>query len=277
MTGTTGTRGRLALWADNSDPIRIFLYHPYNLALIGLRSAIEGDPRITVVGTSGSRRSLARQARDPRTDVLVLGLPETARPVEFDEIRAVREARTATDRPRVIVLSQNHKQGTVRAAVRAGARAFLSLDSSAEELRHAVRTVAAGGAVLCPCGADALMNAVAGSDSGERGPRTHSHPAGGDALSRREREVLGLLAGGHGSAEIAGQLSVTEATVRSHIHHLLGKLGLRSRAQAIAWAFQHGLVPTAAVVSSTPTSLDRVRHVRHGRRVEHDLQRQLHA
>lgn len=266
------------MWADKSDPIRIFLYHPYNLALIGLRSAIEGDPRITVVGTSGSRRLLSRQARDPRTDVLVLGLPETARPVELDD---VREARTATDRPRIIVLSQNHKQGTVRAAVRAGARAFLSLDSSAEELRHAVRTVAAGGAVLCPCGADALMDAVAGSDVGERDTRTHSHPAGGDALSRREREVLGLLAGGHGSAEIAGQLSVTEATVRSHIHHLLGKLGLRSRAQAIAWAFQHGLVPTAAVTSSAPssapTSLDRVRHVRHGRRVEHDLQRQLHA
>lgn len=256
------------MWANNSDPIRIFLYHPYNLALIGLRSAIEGDSRITVVGANGSRRLLAQQARDPRTDVLVLGLPETARPVEFDDLR---EALTATDRPRVIVLSQNHKQGTVRAAVRAGARAFLSLDSSAEELRHAVRTVAAGGAVLCPCGADALMDAVAGADPGSR---THSHPASADALSRREREVLGLLAGGHGSAEIAERLSVTEATVRSHIHHLLGKLGLRSRAQAIAWAFQHGLVQTAP---SALTSLDRVRHVRHGRRVEHDLQRQLHA
>lgn len=255
------------MWGDHADPIRIFLYHPYNLALIGLRSAIAGEPRLAVVGAGGSRRLLARHAKDPRTDVIVLGLHDATRPVEFEDIRAAPDS---ARRPRIIVLSQNHEQGTVRAAVRAGARAFLSLDSSAEELRHAVRTVAAGGAVLCPCGAEAMFDAVAGPVAVPE----HRPPAGHDELSRREREVLGLLAGGHSSAEIAALMSVTETTVRSHVHHLLGKLGLRSRAQAIAWAFQHGLAP---VTSSRPASLDRVRHVRHSRRVEHDLKRQLHA
>ncbi|GAB1515294.1 two-component system response regulator NarL [Actinophytocola sp. KF-1] len=258
------------MWGDHTDPIRIFLYHPYNLALIGLRSAMAGEPGITVVGAGGSRRLLARHAKDPDTDVIVLGLHDAARPVEFDDVRT---ARGTAQGPRIVVLSQDHEQGTVRAAMRAGARAFLSLDSSAEELRHAVRTVAAGGAVLCPCGAEAMFDAVAGP---VRIPESRP-PSGHDDLSRRERQVLGLLASGHSSAEIAELLSVTETTVRSHVHHLLGKLGLRSRAQAIAWAFQHGLVPSVPPPPSAPASLDRVRHVRHSRRVEHDLQRQLHA
>jgi DNA-binding NarL/FixJ family response regulator len=258
------------LWVDHADPIRIFLYHPYNLALVGLRSVLIGEPRITVVGASRSRALLARHARDPRTEVIVLGLHDAAHPVEFDDIRASRGAGRL---PRIVVLSQDHEQGTVRAAVCAGARAFLSLDSSAEELRHAIRTVAAGGAVLCACGAEAVFDAVARPAE----PPESERLSGYDELSRREVQVLGLLAGGHGSAEIAWLLSVTETTVRSHIHHLLGKLGLHSRGQAIAWAFQHGLAPAVAVTSSGPASLDRARHVRDGRRVEHDLQRKLHA
>jgi DNA-binding NarL/FixJ family response regulator len=262
--GTAASVGQAA-------PIRLYLYHPYNLALIGLRSVLTAAPHIEVVGEGGSRRLLARRVREHRADVAVLGLSRDAQHAELDIVRALRVVGGGVEphpAPRVIVLSQDHEPDTVLAAVRAGAQAFLSLDVSARELEDAVRVVAAGGAVLCPCGAKAMIDAY----TGNRAPP--AQPAVAEELSRRERQVLQLLAEGNSSADMAVVLSVTEATVRSHIHHLLGKLGLSSRAQAIAYAFQHGLVPS---VPSPTQSLDHLGHAAHRRRVEHDLQRHLHA
>lgn len=256
--------------SDRPDRVRLYLYHPYHLALIGLRSVLAAAPWIDVVGEGGSRRLLDRRVREHGADMVLVGLSEDAGEAELDAVRAVR-ALDADPAPRVIVLSQHHEPGTVLAAVRAGAQAFLSPEVSAPELEHAVRVVAEGGAVLCPCGAKAMIDAYVGG-----GPSEPHRVLTEDDLSGRERQVLRLLALGHSGADIAARLSVTETTVRSHVHHLLRKLGLSSRAQAIAYAFRHGLVPSMPT-RSAGQPLDHLGHPGHRRRVEHDLQRHLHA
>jgi DNA-binding NarL/FixJ family response regulator len=259
---------RTATPGDGPDRIRLYLYHPYHLALIGLRSVLAATPWIDVVGEGGSRRLLARRVRECRADLVLVGLSGDAGTAELDAVRAI-SALDTDPAPRVIVLSQDHEPDTVLAAVRVGAQAFLSPEASAPELQHAVRVVADGGAVLCPCGAKAVIDAYVGGE-------VPAAPTAHDDLSHRERQVLRLLAMGGSSAEVAARLGVTETTVRSHVHHLLGKLGLSSRAQAIAYAFRHGIV-AGVPVRSAGQPLDHLGHAGHRRHVEHGLQRHLHA
>ncbi len=127
-------------------------------------------------------------------------------------------------------------------ALRAGARGYLTKDASAAEIQQALQQVIGGQAVIDPAVQHHLVDAIAAD---RRGPPGHQAPAprppGG--LTPREAEVLSLIADGLSNAEIADRLVVSEATVKSHVNHLLSKLGVRDRAQAVSYAYRHGLAP----------------------------------
>ncbi|MFD5762350.1 LuxR C-terminal-related transcriptional regulator, partial [Streptomyces sp. NPDC127044] len=127
-------------------------------------------------------------------------------------------------------------------ALRAGAGGFLPQDATPDELTAAVRIVAAGDAVTTPGVTRALIDAV----RQERPARTTERETGLDMLTERERDVLTAVASGWSNAEIATRLSIAPTTVKSHVSHILAKIGARARVQAVAFAYESGLVRPAA-------------------------------
>ena len=141
------------------------------------------------------------------------------------------------DGPRVIVLTTFDLDEHAYAALKAGASGFLLKDASAEDVLAAIRAVHAGDAVLAPSTTRRLIERVA---PGLPGPRTGPDPL--DRLTDREREVLREIATGASNAEIAGRMFLSEATVKTHVGRVLGKLGLRDRVHAVVLAYEIGLV-----------------------------------
>jgi DNA-binding NarL/FixJ family response regulator len=137
---------------------------------------------------------------------------------------------------RVVILTTFEQDDYVFEALRAGASGFLLKNAPPEQLIHAVRTVAAGDALLAP----AITRRVI-QDYAQRSPRPRDD-ARLELLTEREREVLRLLATGKSNAELAAQLFLGEGTVKTHVSHLLSKLGLRDRVQAVVFAYESGLV-----------------------------------
>ena len=142
----------------------------------------------------------------------------------------------------MIALTTYADDESVLAALRAGARGYLTKDASAEDIRAAIFSVAAGEAALDPAVQHHVVAAVAGdapsAGDGGRGPSDTDLP---DGLTPREAEVLALIAEGLTNAEIAERLVVSPTTVKSHINHLFGKAGLRDRAQAVRYAYSRHL------------------------------------
>jgi DNA-binding NarL/FixJ family response regulator len=156
---------------------------------------------------------------------------------EMDGIEATRQL----PRQRVLILTTFGLDDYIIAALRAGASGFLLKDAPTAQVVDAVRAVAAGDAVLSPAVTRQLLNQV-----GRRLPAAVSQqPEALTRLTEREREVLRMLAAGLTNAEIAHALVVTEATVKSHVSHLLGKLGLRDRVQAVIYAYETRLIAPA--------------------------------
>jgi DNA-binding NarL/FixJ family response regulator len=143
----------------------------------------------------------------------------------------------------VLILTTFHHDEYVVEALRAGASGFLLKDATPEELVHAVRVVAGGDALLSPSVTRQLLDHVLAHLPSQ--PARPPHPALGE-LTERELEVLRLLARGLSNAEIAASLSVSEATVKTHVSHVLDKLGLRDRVQAVVLAYELGLVNPGA-------------------------------
>lgn len=159
-------------------------------------------------------------------------------------IDATRRLRLVADAPPVLVLTTFDDDQLLSGALRAGAAGFLLKDSPAEDLIRAVRTVAAGGAWLDPAVTERVLTAyrtVRPSPS-----RANERLA---ELTAREYEVLELIGRGRVNAEIAGQLGISEVTVKSHVGHIFGKLDLRDRAAAIVFAFDHGVVSPGESIS----------------------------
>ncbi|WP_280437636.1 response regulator transcription factor [Nocardia carnea] len=151
-------------------------------------------------------------------------------------IEATRLLRARGDEPPVLVLTTFDDDQLLSGALRAGAAGFLLKDSPAEDLIRAVRTVAAGGAWLDPAVTGRVLSTYRTSAVAPVAP-----PAGGE-LTGREYEVLALIGRGRANSEIAHALGISEVTVKSHVGHIFGKLGLRDRAAAIVYAFDHGVV-----------------------------------
>ena len=208
--------------------IRVLIADDQPLMRQGFAMILGAQPDITVVGEAGTGTSAVAQARELNPDVIMMDIQMPG----MDGITATRQLRGS----KILVLTTFGTDDHVAQALRAGASGFLLKDATPEQLIQAVRVVAGGEALLDPAVTRSLIRrALPALTAPEVPPRF-------DALSDRETQVLRLIAQGMTNAEIASLLVVSEATVKTHVSRLLTKLDLRDRVQAVAAAYQHGLV-----------------------------------
>jgi DNA-binding NarL/FixJ family response regulator len=195
-------------------------------------------PGVEVVGTAADGEQVLALAASSRPDVVLMDL----RMPRCDGVEATRLLAEQQPEVKVIVLTTYADDRSVMDALRAGARGYLTKDAGAADIRQALERVVSGQAVVDPAVAHHLVDAIAAGPAAARRAR----PQLPDELTPREAEVLALIAAGLSNAEIAGRLVVSEATVKSHINHLLAKTGARDRAQAVSYAYRHGLAARPA-------------------------------
>jgi DNA-binding NarL/FixJ family response regulator len=211
--------------------LRVLLADDQRLVRSGFRMILRSDPGLEVVGEAGDGVEALAEAKRLNPDVVLMDV----RMPKLDGIEATRRLMRLPDPPRVLVLTTFDLDEYVFAALRAGASGFLLKDAPEEQLLAAVRVAADGGALFSPAVTRRLIERFVAL--GDPAP-----PPGLEDLTAREVEVLRLLARGHSNAEIAGQLVVSEHTVKTHVARVLGKLGLRDRTQAVVAAYESGLV-----------------------------------
>ena len=200
----------------------------------GFRMVLEVEDDITVVGEAANGEQAVHSAQRLQPDVVLMDI----RMPELDGIAATR--RITRGRPaaaRVLILTTFDLDEYVYDALGAGASGFLLKDSSPDQLVDAIRVVAGGEALLAPSVTSRLIEQFARTRS-----RTGEPPPGLDELTARELEVFELVARGLSNAEIAASLVVSDSTVKTHVAHLLAKLGVRDRVQAVVLAYESGLV-----------------------------------
>jgi DNA-binding NarL/FixJ family response regulator len=196
--------------------------------LVGLMDGIE----LVAAGSDG-REAIDLVARE-RPDVALMDL----RMPEIDGVEATRQIRSTNTDTQVLVLTTYAEDASLFPALQAGARGYLTKDATAEEIEEAIRALAAGRTHLDPKIQERLVAALV--DQPPSPPAGDAEPP--DELTRREAEVLRLIAAGLSNAEIAAALVVSDATVKTHINHVFAKTGARDRAQAVRYAYEHGLV-----------------------------------
>jgi DNA-binding NarL/FixJ family response regulator len=190
---------------------------------------------IDVVGTAADGTEAVALAADLHPDVVLMDL----RMPRCDGVEATRQLREREPGVKVVVLTTYADDRSVIDALQAGARGYLTKDAGGAEIRKALDDVLADHAVIDPAVQHHLVDAIAS----EPPVQSKSSPSRiSDGLTSREVEVLSLIAGGLSNTEIAERLVVSEGTVKSHINHLFAKIDARDRAQAVAYAYQQGLV-----------------------------------
>jgi len=220
------------------EPIRVLLADDQRVVREGLTLILDLLEDVEVVETASDGEQAVDLAERLSPDVVLMDL----RMPRVDGIEAIR--RLAASRPRigVIALTTYADDASVLGALRAGARGYLTKDASAEQIAAAIARVASGEASLDEAIQTKVVAAVtagAGAEPAATEPEKAELP---DDLTAREAEVLGLIAGGLSNQEIAERLVVSPATVKSHVNHLFAKIGARDRAQAVGYAYRHGLV-----------------------------------
>nr|WP_308129305.1 response regulator transcription factor [Actinoplanes polyasparticus] len=223
-------------------PLRVLLADAAPMQRSGLRAvltaAAPGGSEIVVAGETGDGGEAVELARRLSPDVLItdLTLPR------IDGLGVARAVARAGLPVRVLVMTDHDTDEDVLAAIGAGAAGYLCKDAPADELVAAVRAIATGGAVITPAVLNRILVRVA-----EALPAPETTTASKlDALTDREREVLVHVARGHSNAEIAAALQVSETTIKTHVGHVLTKLRLRDRTQAVVLAYETGLVKPGA-------------------------------
>lgn len=212
--------------------IRVLLVDDQAMVRSGLRMILESERDLEVVGEAGDGQEALIEARRLAPDVVLMDV----RMPGVDGLEGTRRIMTQlSPPPRVLVLTTFDLDEYVYGALQAGASGFLLKDAPADELVAAVRVVAAGDALLSP----KVTRRVIEQFTRQR-PSQPEVP-GLDQLTEREREVLTLVARGRSNSEIAEELFVSETTVKTHVSHILTKLGLRDRVQAVVAAYESGL------------------------------------
>ena len=224
--------------------LRVVVADDQALVRVGFRGIIDATPGFVVVGEAGNGKEAVEVARRARPDVILMDV----RMPLMDGIEATRQITSApeTCHIRVLILTTFDLDEYVYAALRAGASGFLLKDTLPADLLSAIRVVAAGDALLAPSITRKLIGEFARLPAAEtRGPDGPGDPDGAGALSgltEREVEVLALVARGMSNAEIADHLTISPATAKTHVGHLLAKLGARDRVQLVIVGYQSGLV-----------------------------------
>jgi DNA-binding NarL/FixJ family response regulator len=209
---------------------RILIADDQELIRAGFRAILETQPDFTVVAEAGTGAEAVDAVRRTTPDIALMDI----RMPVLDGIAATSRITAGGARTRVLILTTFDLDGYVYGALRAGASGFLLKNAPRDQLLDAVRIVARGDALFAPTVTKRLVETYVGTQA----PRP-ADPAV-EALSPRERDVLGQLARGLSNAEIAAALVLSEATVKTHVAGLLTKLGLRDRAQAIVFAYESG-------------------------------------
>jgi DNA-binding NarL/FixJ family response regulator len=248
--------------------IRVALVDDQELVRAGFKMVLDAQPDMTVTGEASDGRAAVELARRGEADVMVMDV----RMPRLDGVAAAREICSAGPWPRVLMLTTFDLDEYAFAALKAGASGFLLKDVPPAELLFAIRSVHAGDSVVAPSTTKRLLDKfvplLTGSDGGGSGSGGDSGSGARDGngaaagasgtrepadapgncperlagLTGREREVLVQIAAGLSNAEIAKRLFVSEATVKTHVGRILGKLGLRDRVQAVVLAYETGLV-----------------------------------
>ncbi|WP_157252702.1 response regulator [Nonomuraea typhae] len=215
-----------------ATPIRVLLVDDQELVRTGVRLVLRREAGIEVVGEAGDGVEALEALEELAVDVVVMDV----RMPRMDGIEATRRI-TANDGPRVLVLTTFDLDEYVFGAIRAGASGFLLKDTAPRPFADAIRTVHAGDSVLAPSTTRRLIAHFLPRVSG-----SGKVPAARAALlSKREQEILAEIATGQSNAEIAARMFLSEGTVRTHVSHILTKLDLRDRVQAVVFAFENGL------------------------------------
>jgi len=212
--------------------IRVLVADDQRVVREGLGTLLGLLGGIDVVGTAADGNEALDLAIRTRPDVVLMDL----RMPHCDGVEATRRLRDHDAGIKVLVLTTYADDRSVIDALRAGARGYLTKDVGADGIRDALERVMRGQAVIDPAVQQHVLEVIA---AGRDGQGAAAQLPGG--LTTREAEVLALIARGLSNAEIAAQLVVSEATVKSHINHLFAKTGVRDRAQAVAYAYEHGL------------------------------------
>ncbi|QNG18798.1 response regulator transcription factor [Rhodococcus triatomae] len=214
-------------------PITVLLVDDQELMRMGLTMVLDAQEDITVVGEAGDGAAAITAARRLEPDVVLM---DVRMPV-VDGVSATEQILAAGDRTRVLVMTTFDLDEHAMGALRAGASGFLLKDTPPEDLVSAIRSVAAGDAVVSPRVTRRLLARFL-----DDGPQATRDPAILESLTDREREVLVHVATGRSNQEIAGLLYLSESTVKSHIGRILTKLDCRDRVQAVVLAYETGLV-----------------------------------
>ena len=215
------------------DPIRVLVVDDHAVVREGLRTFLELQDGIEVVGEAADGEEAVARATELAPDVILMDLVMPG----MDGIGAMRELRRRSTSARVIVLTSFLDDDRLMPALQAGAAGYLLKDVEPAELARAVRSACADEALIDPTVAARLLHTL--SSDGARGAGAVA--AAIDQLTRREREVLELIALGHSNKRIALELGVAEKTVKTHVGHLLAKLGVADRTQAALLAVESGL------------------------------------
>ncbi len=219
--------------------IRVMLVDDQTMVRTGLRMILEAEPHLTVVGEAENGREAVELVDRARPDVILMDV----RMPEMDGIEACERicARGDGSTARVMMLTTFDLDDHVHAALRAGASGFLLKDAPADQLIAAIEVVARGDALLSPSVTQTLIDEIARRPTASGGTFR-----GLDELTERESEVLGHMARGLSNAEIAAELVLGEATIKTHVGRVLAKLGARDRVQAVVIAYESGHVVPGA-------------------------------
>jgi DNA-binding NarL/FixJ family response regulator len=212
--------------------IRLILVDDQALVLAGMQRILREKDGFDVVATCSDGAAAIAETARLQPDVVVMDV----RMKGMDGVEATARIRDDPGGPPVLILTTFDDDEVLSGALRAGASGFILKDASAEDLMRAVQAVAAGDGWLDPTVTGRVLAAY-------RAPIVLTHQGGCvDQLTSRETDVLRMIGRGATNSEIAAGLYVSEGTVKTHIGHVFAKLGLRDRAAAIVWAFDHGLV-----------------------------------